>query len=124
MKKIITLLIFSLSIFLVSCDNAGFEVISASTGKTMMDNDSSIILVDVREQSGYNEGHIEGAILLPLGLIEAYAESILIDKDATYILYCRSGNRSNQAAEIFVNLGYKNVYDMGGIIDWPYEIVI
>lgn len=122
MKKLLLLIILSFTIFLVSCQDVTHQVISASEAKAMMENDNSIRLIDVREKSEYDSGHIEGAYLLPLGLIEANAETIFVDKSAKYIIYCRSGNRSNEAAQIFVELGYKNIYDMGGIIDWPYEI--
>ena len=123
MKKVLAIIIITLVVFLVSCGSASYEVISASEAKIMLDNDQSIKLIDVREKSEYDDGHIEGAILLPLGLIQENAESILTNKSAPYILYCRSGNRSNQASQIFIDLGYKNIYDMGGIIDWPYEII-
>jgi len=60
-------------------------------------------------------------VLLPLDDIPQQAESVLPDKDATIIIYCRSGRRSAIAAEELLNMGYKNVYDLGGILDWPYE---
>lgn len=145
MKKILSIFIFAMLMFLVSCGDDGayinngenttanitvsttvasvFEQITASEAKNMMDNDSSIILVDVREQSEFDAEHIPGAILLPLGTIDDDAATVLPDKDATYIVYCRSGNRSNQAAILLVDLGYTMIYDMGGIIDWNYETV-
>ncbi|MCK5731833.1 MAG: rhodanese-like domain-containing protein [Tenericutes bacterium] len=132
MKKILSIFIFAMLVFLVSCGsnstisstiNSTYETITASEAKSMMDNNSSIILVDVREQSEYDTEHIQGAILLPLGTIEDDAETILPDKGAIYIIYCRSGNRSNQAAIELVDLGYTTIYDMGGIIDWDYETV-
>ncbi len=124
MKKGLLLLIAFITIFMVSCSGGnGFETISAAEAKTMMDADSSIILLDVRTASEYNEEHIEGASLLPLDDIEATASKVISNKTATYIVYCRSGNRSNQASEILVDLGYENIYDMGGIIDWPYDTV-
>ena len=123
MKKILSIFIFALLIFLASCGNSSFEKITASEAKAMRDNDSAVTFVDVREQSEYDTEHIQGAILLPLGTIEDDAETVLSNKDAIYIIYCRSGNRSNQAAIKLVNLGYKNIYDMGGIINWNYEKV-
>lgn len=106
---------------MISCSNQGFEVIDATTGKEMLDNDESIVLIDVREQDEYLEEHIPGAVLLPLGQLESRLEGKYTDKTTTFIIYCRSGNRSNEAAKIFVKLGYTSVYDMGGIIDWPYS---
>ena len=124
MKKGLLLLIAFFTIFMVSCsDRTGFEVISAIEGKAMMDEDASIILLDVRTSVEYNNEHIEGAMLLTLDNIEATANRVIPDKTATYIIYCRSGNRSNQASELLVDMGYENIYDMGGIIDWPYDIV-
>lgn len=123
MKKLGIIFIFVFIVFLASCSNSGFEVINATEAKTMMDNDSSIKLIDVREQYEYDESHIEGAILIPLGTIEDNALTILPNLDTTIIIYCRSGNRSNDAAKLFVELGYTDVYDMGGIINWPYDVI-
>ncbi len=121
MKKLLLILFVLPLIFLISCSSNTFDVINAETAKQMLDNDSSIVLVDVRTQAEYNEEHISGAILLPLDSIESEAENIISDKNATYIIYCRSGNRSNQASQILVEMGYKNIYDMGGIIYWNYD---
>lgn len=127
MKKL--LLIFLLSITLVSCAEATtYEqndpiLISATTGKTMMDENTDIILIDVRTPSEFDEGHIEGAILLPLDTLSSNAEKVLKDKRAIIIVYCRSGNRSATAVDLLYDLGYANLYDMGGIINWPYGIV-
>lgn len=95
--------------------------LTAEEGKVMMEEDQPIILVDVRTQEEYTEEHIPGAILVPVDELENLAPEMMPDKDATYIIYCRSGNRSATAAQILIDLGYKNIYDMGGIIDWPYE---
>ncbi|MDP3130209.1 MAG: rhodanese-like domain-containing protein [Bacillota bacterium] len=110
---------FSLSACSTSSDSP--VLISAREGKAMLDADDEVILVDVRTLEEYQEAHIPGAILLPLSDLAVDAASALPDKDAKIILYCRSGNRSAQAATILDGLGYTKVYDMGGIIDWPYE---
>ncbi|PKL01401.1 MAG: rhodanese-like domain-containing protein [Tenericutes bacterium HGW-Tenericutes-1] len=89
----------------------------------MMDDNPEIILVDVRTQSEFDEGHIEGAILLPLDTLSSNAQKVLKDKSAIIIVYCRSGNRSATAVDLLYDLGYANLYDMGGIIYWPYGIV-
>lgn len=99
------------------------ETISASTAKEMIDRDDSIIILDVRTKDEYNEGHIENALLLPDTDVESKAEELLPDKDATILVYCRSGRRSALSATKLDELGYTNVYDFGGIIDWPYDIV-
>ncbi|HRY77613.1 MAG TPA: rhodanese-like domain-containing protein [Candidatus Izemoplasmatales bacterium] len=99
------------------------EKISASKGKTMMEENEDVILVDVRTLEEFAAGHIEGAILLPLASISAQASTVIPDKKAIYIIYCRSGNRSAQAVDLLVEMGYETLYDMGGIIDWPYGTV-
>lgn len=79
--------------------------------------------VDVREASEYATGHIPNAILLPLGSIRRKAAAVLPDKQAAYIVYCRSGRRSAIAMRELKALGYQNLYDLGGILDWPYKTV-
>ena len=88
----------------------------------MMDEEE-VTIVDVRTKEEYLEAHIEGAVLLTLDTIPEKAEEILTDKNETYLIYCRSGNRSNQAARELVDMGYQKIYDFGGIIDWEYETV-
>ena len=80
-------------------------------------------MLDVREQSEYDAGHIPGAVLLPSGSVQQMAADVLPDKDAKILVYCRSGNRSRTAANVLVSLGYTQVYDFGGIINWPYDVV-
>ena len=77
---------------------------------------------DTREQDEFDKGHIPGAILIPYTEIENKAEAMLTDKDKLILVYCRSGRRSKIAAESLVKLGYTNVKEFGGIIDWSYEI--
>ncbi|TAH63631.1 MAG: rhodanese-like domain-containing protein [Anaerolineaceae bacterium] len=90
----------------------------------MIDNNSDIIVLDVRTEEEFNSGHIKDAILIPNNEILERAEEELPDKEATILVYCRSGRRSSLAAENLTGLGYTNVYDFGGIIDWTYEIVM
>ncbi|MBN2877591.1 MAG: rhodanese-like domain-containing protein [Bacilli bacterium] len=123
MKKLLLLTLLIPLFFIVSCGTNSFTQISAVEAKQMMDEDSSIILVDVRTQEEYDEIHIPDALLLPLDQISSRAAVVIPDKDATYLIYCRSGNRSNQASQLLVDMGYTNVYDMGGIIYWNYETV-
>ena len=99
------------------------EVISAKEAKELMDSGTDYILLDVREQSEYDEGHIPTAVLLPYTQIDSAAEDICPDKDALILVYCRSGRRSASATKSLLSLGYTNVKDFGGIIDWPYDIV-
>ena len=99
-----------------------YQQISADDAKNIMDTKNDIIILDVREQYEYDEGHIPNAILIPYTEIESKAESMLPDKSKEILVYCRSGRRSKIAAESLVKLGYTNVKEFGGIIDWPYEI--
>ena len=78
-------------------------------------------IIDVREESEYQQGHIREAQLIPLSQIQENNQE-LPDKDQTVLVYCRSGSRSAKAAQKLVKLGYTHVYDFGGINDWPYEI--
>ena len=82
-----------------------------------------VVVVDVRTREEYDGGHIENAVLVPNESIESEMPEALPDKEATLLVYCRSGRRSKQAAEKLLKLGYQNVYDFGGVIDWPYELV-
>jgi len=102
---------------------AGYRSITAQEAKALMDS-GDVFIVDVREEYEYREGHIPNAILLPVSQIgPGSGESVTPDKDAVILIYCRSGNRSKTAASYFVEMGYTNVYEFGGILDWPYEIV-
>ena len=97
--------------------------ITASEAKKMMDEQEEIFILDVREQSEYNEGHVPGAVLLPVGTIsEETAAAVIENKDTVVLVYCRSGNRSKTAAQALADLGYTQVYEFGGIRDWPYEV--
>ena len=104
-------------------ESASVNTIDADKAIEMMASGDSYVLVDVRTEEEYAEGHIEGALLLPLDQLETLAEEQLPDKDATILVYCRSGNRSAQASALLVELGYTQIYDFGGIMDWPVEIV-
>lgn len=85
--------------------------------------DQGAILVDVRTQGEYDEGHIKGAIVIPNETIGSTAIAALPDKNVPVIVYCRSGRRSADAANKLLSLGYTKVYDLGGIQSWPYEVV-
>lgn len=120
MKKLIFIVIGALLMSACTSESS-YHKISAEDAKEMMDT-QDVIIVDVRTLEEYNEGYIENAILIPNESISG-APSELPDKDAVILIYCRSGNRSKQAADKLVALGYTNIYDFGGIMDWPYEIV-
>ena len=99
-----------------------YEQITAEAAKKIMDSGEEHIILDVREQDEFDAGHIPGAILLPYTEIENKAEEMLPDKDEQILVYCRSGRRSKIAAEVLAKLGYTNIKEFGGIIDWPYEV--
>lgn len=125
------ILMITLSIFtLAACGDKNdkgetltYEQISAEEAKAIMDTEKEYIIIDARTGSEFAEGHIEGAILIPEYEIAERAEKELPNKDALILVYCRSGRRSKIASEELVKLGYTNVKEFGGIIDWPYEIV-
>lgn len=100
-----------------------YEQISAKKAKEIMDTEKDYIIVDARTQSEFDEGHIEGAILIPEYEIAKRAEKEIPNKNAIVLVYCRSGRRSKIASEELVKLGYTNVKEFGGIIDWPYGTV-
>lgn len=128
LKGLILMLTISLSLFcLGGCQDGGkaatYEQITPEQAKTIMDTEKDYIIIDARTGSEYAEGHIEGAMLIPEYEIAARAEKELPKKDALILVYCRSGRRSKIASDELVKLGYTNVKEFGGIIDWPYEIV-
>ncbi|MDA3845168.1 MAG: rhodanese-like domain-containing protein [Vallitaleaceae bacterium] len=101
-----------------------YQSISPEEANSKLAEGTEVLLIDVREQSEYDSGHIPGSILLPVGTIEQEVEAMIPSYDTPLIVYCRSGNRSRTAADILLELGYTEVYDLGGINDWPYEIVL
>ncbi len=96
-----------------------YQLISQKEAKERMDA-GGVVVLDVRTMEEYAGAHIPGAKLLPNETLVANAPAVLPDKAAAILVYCRSGRRSKEAAEKLISLGYENVYDFGGIIDWPY----
>lgn len=102
--------------------NITYQQISQEKAKVLME-EQNVIILDVREQEEYNSGHIPGAVLLPVGTISKdTAAAVIPETDSVVLVYCRSGNRSQQASEALVELGYTNIYEFGGINTWPYEV--
>ena len=146
MKKVLCIISVLLCILLTACGNdssigiiggadgptsiivsekgekAMYEQITAEEAKKIIDSGEEHIILDTREQDEFDEGHIPGAILIPYTEIENKAEAMLPDKDKLILVYCRSGRRSKIAAESLSKLGYTNIKEFGGIIDWTYEI--
>lgn len=113
----------------VGRDNGGsgnssnsYQQVNAETAKKLMDTEDDYVILDARTQAEYDEGHIPGAILIPHDTVATAAEDALPDKDQLILVYCRSGNRSKQASQTLVDLGYTNVVEFGGINSWPYEV--
>ena len=126
MKKLIFLLLAVMMITACGQDKendkgAGYMNITAEEAKRIMDSEEGYIILDVRAQEEYDQGHIPSAIVIPHTEIETKAEEVLADKDQLILVYCRSGRRSKLAADALVELGYTNIKEFGGILDWPYE---
>ena len=126
MKKLILFLLTAM--LLVGCgqtnqtQEAVYMNITAEEAKQIMDSEEGYIILDTRTQAEYDEGHIPGAIVISHDEITEKAEEVLTDKNQLILVYCRSGRRSKLAAEALVKLGYTNIKEFGGIIDWPYEV--
>ena len=147
MKKILCIISAVLCIFLSACGDATsigiiggadgptailvsekgektmYQQITAEEAKKIMDSGEEHIILDTREQEEFDDGHIPNAILIPYTEIEERSEEMLPDKDARILVYCRSGRRSKIASESLAKLGYTDVKEFGGIIDWPYEVL-
>jgi len=130
-KKSVFLAIFLLAcihlavVCFVSCAASSsqpkYRKISARQAKNMMDKNKSYILLDVRTKEEFREKHIKGALLIPDTEIKKRAAAELPNKNALILIYCLRGRRSANAARQLIEMGYTNVYDFGGIINWPYD---
>ena len=124
MKKLIPILLFAL--MLAGCAGAGnqtnsYRQISMDEAVAMMEQENGYIILDVRTPAEFAEKHIPNAINIPNETIGTDEISALPDKDQLIMVYCRSGRRSKEAAEKLVKLGYTNVVEFGGILDWKGE---
>lgn len=99
-----------------------YQQVDAEVAKELMDTEDDYVILDARTQTEYDEGHIPGAILIPHDTVATATENALPDKDQLILVYCRSGNRSKEASQALVDLGYTNVVEFGGINSWPYEV--
>lgn len=146
MKKSLTFIIALLCILLTACgedksvgviggadgptaiivseegEKAVYTQISAAEAKRIMDSGEAHVILDTREQNEFDSGHIPGAILIPHEEIKSRAPQMLPDKNAQILVYCRTGRRSKIAAASLSELGYTNVKEFGGIVDWPYQV--
>lgn len=100
-----------------------YKKLTVEAAKARIDSGDEVIILDVRTAAEFSTGHIRGALLIPNETISTKMPDLLPELDAEILVYCRSGNRSAQAAKKLIKIGYTKVYDFGGIIDWPYETV-
>ena len=115
-------LIMTTAFILGSC-GTGYKQISQDEAMKIMDEENGYLIVDVRRPDEFAEGHIEGAINVPNeGIAEEMPEE-LPDKNQLLLIYCRTGRRSKEASEKLAKIGYKNVYEFGGINTWTGTIV-
>ena len=126
MKKWIPVILSAL--LLTGCgasaqDNLGYRQITMEEAAKRMEQEPAAIILDVRRPDEYQAGHIPGAINIPNETIGSEALPQLPDKDQTILVYCRSGNRSKQASEKLAALGYTQVLEFGGILDWTGQVV-
>lgn len=135
-KRFCFLLLTAAAILLAGCSSSGqvmdgddmirqaaYTQITPEEALEMMDRDDGHVVVDVRRQDEYDAGHIPGAILIPNESIGSDSPEELPDRDQVILIYCRTGNRSKQAAQKLAEMGYTNIYEFGGINTWPGELV-
>lgn len=124
-RKIIP--IFMMLLVLTGCavseNGASYQQISMDEAITLMEEKEDYIILDVRTEQEYKEAHIPGAINIPNESIGRQEIEELPDKEQMILVYCRSGNRSKQASEKLVKLGYTNIIEFGGINDWSGEVI-
>ena len=101
--------------------NKKYETISPSEAKKRIDSGEDVVILDVRTPAEYAQRHIKGSVLLPVDELRDKAESLLKDKSKPLFVYCLSGARSSQASSVLSSFGYTKVYNLGGIMNWPYE---
>ncbi len=123
MKKVYYVLLLIIVMLCSACQSqTNIQSIDGDTVHQMLQNKEDFVLVDVREEDEYEEGHIPDSLLIPLGTIEEDFTSKVPSKEKKIVIYCRSGRRSKEAYEKIVSLGYHDVYDLGGILDWKYDV--
>lgn len=129
MKKIVIFIFISL-IFISGCgkenenENISYKTITSEEVFNMMENNLDVLILDVRSKEEYEAGHIANSINIPVNEIgNKFKEEVTEDLNKTILVYCRSGARAKQASELLVDLGYKNVIDFGGILNWNYGLV-
>ena len=125
--KILKLFVIIIALIFASCSadvaDVSYDQIDAEQARFLMNTEENCVIIDSRTQEEFDAGHIDGAIMIPEYEISDRAPDLLPDKNQLILVYCRSGRRSKIASQALVDLGYTNVKEFGGIIDWPYETV-
>lgn len=120
---ILLIVVFGFWVFIKKSGTAGGVRIDPADAKKRLYSEKGIILLDVRTRDEYIKKHIPKSILIPVDVLASEASRKLPDKNVEIIVYCKGGNRSAQAIKILSKLGYTNIYNLGGIVSWPYETV-
>lgn len=120
---ILVVVIFVFWRLIKNLGTVGGVKINLEDAKKRLDSEKGIILLDVRTRDEYLERHIPKCTLIPVNVLENEASRKLPDKNAEIFVYCKSGNRSAMAVKILAKLGYTHIYNLGGIVGWPYETV-
>lgn len=128
MEKIAIPVLLALALVLTSVTNfapktTGYRQVTTEEAVNIMQTEENYVILDVRTAQEFASGHIPGAVLLPNETIGTEDIPLLPDKDQLILVYCRSGNRSKQAAEKLAQLGYTNIVEFGGINSWTGKIV-
>ena len=105
-------------------ESALYKSISMHDAAALLESENDYLLLDVRTEQEYFSGHIPGAVCIPNEDIDENVAEALPDQEQVIFVYCRSGNRSKQAAEKLANLGYTNIVEIGGVKDWPGELIV
>lgn len=129
-KQILAVLLCVLMLCTGCAENGGqieeplYSSITMEDAAVLLESENDYLILDVRTEQEYFSGHIPGAMCIPNEDIDETVVEILTDKEQVIFVYCRSGNRSKQAAEKLANLGYTNIVEIGGVKDWPGDLVV
>ncbi|NLB41538.1 MAG: rhodanese-like domain-containing protein [Clostridiales bacterium] len=125
MKIIAMMLLITIPVSSCSKGREGkeYQTINAEEAKVIIDTEENIVILDVRTKAEFDAGYIPNAMLIPDAKLKEEVEMKIPDKDTKILIYCRSGNRSAKSAKLLIEMGYNNVFDFGGILTWPYDIV-
>lgn len=122
MKKLLSALMILVVALCAGCGGGNFKHLTQPEAKKMIASNPDAIILDVRTQEEFDKKHIPNALLVPIDDLKAGDLSKLPDKNTTIIIYCWTGRRAEDSAKILADNGYKNVYDMGGIVDWTGKL--